>query len=62
MAAFQLLDGPGCGRRPVPDALSFVQDDEVRLEFVQVLDILENQFVVGEIEKLRRSVPLLPLR
>jgi hypothetical protein len=47
---------------PVSDALGFVEDDQVRSQFVKVLDVLENQFVAGEIEKLRRRVQLLPLR
>ena len=56
VAAFQLFDGARGGGGPVPDALSFIEDDEVGRQFVHVAHVFEDQFVAGEVEELGRGV------
>ena len=60
VAAFQLFDGARSGGGPVTDALGFIEDDEVRREFVHVAHVLQDQFVAGEVEELRRGVQFAP--
>ena len=51
VAALQLFDGARSRGGPVADALRFVQNDEVRLKFVHIAHIFEDQFVTGEVEE-----------
>ena len=51
VAALQLLDGARRGRNPIADALGLVQNDQVRLQFVNVAHVFEDQFIAGEVEE-----------
>jgi len=61
IATLQLLDGSRGGRCPITNSLCLIEDDQVGLQLLKVLDVLENEFVAGEIEKLRGGVLSLPL-
>ena len=62
VAALELLDGARRGRRPIADTLGFVEDDQVGAQIVHVLDIFQDEFVVGEIEERGLGIELLPMR
>ena len=47
VAALELFDGAGRGRRPIADALRFIEDDQVRAQVAHVLDVLQHEFVAG---------------
>src|ERR1017187_10934953 len=55
ITAFQLFYGASGGGGPVPDALRFIQDDEVGRHLVDVPHVFEDQFVTRKVEELGRS-------
>ena len=62
VAALQLLDRARRFRRPVPDALGFVQNDQVGAKVPDQLHVVPNQFVVDQVEEGGTGIELLPPR
>ena len=61
VAALELFDGAGRGGGPISDALGFIKNDQVWAQAVHVLDILQHEFVAGEIEESRLGIKLFPV-